>query len=310
MFSQTEILLMIFVVSILLIFIIVLTVLDILEYRKNKGIKVDDLEEDSLEPAVMQDEVTIMEVEDENIVEQTNNVVYDKVNDEDLFVELEEDKEATLNYMMEPVEVKMEEEKIEPLVVSEIEENPIEPVVNNIVETNNIVEPEITYSDYANEMPKRVNLNEELSKVEETMVSEDEIEKKALSFEEEQERTAIISLDELMQKSDDLYNENEVVQYDDGNEPISIDEIINMYNKEEKEINIPEVQAIVEEKNEEPVMEKKELYTKKEEIPFISSVYGIEKNEMSFENTATYEKLDREKTNEFMRELKERIENQ
>ncbi len=305
MFSQTEILLMIFVVSILLIFIIVLTVLDILEYRKNKGIVQEVVEEEnnSLSTSNITDEVTIMEVEDEKELEPVKAEVYEN-NDNDLFVELEEDT----NHLKDAMEVKTEEKEIEP-VLNEVEKNVIEPFVSEEVEVNNVVAPEITYHDYQ-EMPTRVNLNEELSKAEDTLVLEDEIEDKVLSFEEEQERTAIISLDELMQKSDDLYNENEVVQYDDGNEPISIDEIINMYNKEEKEINIPEVNAIVNEKTEEKEVEKKELYTKKEDIPFISSVYGIEKNEMSFENTATYEKLDREKTNEFMRELKERIENQ
>ena len=275
-------------------FIIILTVLDIIEYRKNKNM----LEEDSLEEdgiikdslAKKMQEVTIMEVEDE--IEQDNSISKEK-SDKGLSIEMEEETPVKKE-IVESVNYEMMEE--EPLI-SEIEEN-------------NVVAPEITYNDYQKETLTRVNLNEELSKVEETMVEEDEIAKKALSFEEEQERTAIISLDELMQKSDNLYSENEFVQYDDGNEPISIDEVISMYNKEEKQINIPEVNAIVEEKINDAKEEKKELYTKKEEIPFISSVYGLEKNEMSFENTATYDKLDREKTNEFMRELRERIENQ
>ena len=299
MFSQTEILLMIFVVSVLLIFIVVLTILDIMEYRRNKDSLNDNvLNEDFViqdEEPKKQDEVTIME---EGEAKEENLSYVD--DDKDLFVELEE--EPLEKKIVEPLVNTVEEKIVEPVVKVEnnIEEN------INVVNDTSIVESEITYNDYVEEeMPKRVNLNEELSKVQETMVSEDEVERKVLSFEEEQERTAIISLDELMQKTDDLYNENEVVQYDDGNEPISIDEVISMYNKEEKEISIPEVQQIVEEK----IEEKKELYTKKEEIPFISSIYGIEKNEMSFENTATYEKLDREKSNEFMRELKERIEN-
>ena len=44
-------------------------------------------------------------------------------------------------------------------------------------------------------------------------------------------------------------------------------------------------------------------------MPFISSIYGFENDEMSFENTANYEKMDRAKTNEFMRRLKEMNEN-
>ena len=295
MFSQTEILLMIFVVSVLLLFIIVLTVLDIIEYRKNKNMIEEATldEEDTIKESLTKkmEEVTITEVEDE--IEPVKST-YKEESDKDLFIEMEE-------------EVPVKKEIVES---SNYEMMEYEPLISEVEEDNNVVAPEITYNDYQKETLTRVNLNEELSKVEETMVEEDEITKKALSFEEEQERTAIISLDELMQKSDNLYNENEISQYDDGNEPISIDEVISMYNKEEKEINIPEVNAIVEEKINEPKEEKKELYTKREDIPFISSVYGIEKNEMSFENTATYDKLDREKTNEFMRELRERIENQ
>lgn len=278
MFSQTEILLMIFVVSVLLIFIVVLTILDILEYRKSKIVEENYLEEDNREFVPQREEVTIMEIEEEKVLEPVNTVEV-KNNDEPLFEEIGEEDYIPSNNSINDESVFVKEET---------------------------VASEITYNDFKEDMPKRVNLNEELTKIENTMVDENEIEKKVLSFEEEQERTAIISLDELLQKTDDLYNENEVVQYDDGNEPISIDEVINMYNKEQKEINVPEIEAIVEEK----VEEKKELYSKKEDIPFISSVYGIEKNEMSFENTATYEKLDREKSNEFMRELKERIENQ
>jgi hypothetical protein len=58
-------------------------------------------------------------------------------------------------------------------------------------------------------------------------------------------------------------------------------------------------------------MEEKVPYSKKETIPFVSSVYGIEKdnNALEFENTATYEKLDRQKYNDFVAQLKEMNEN-
>ena len=158
MFSQTEILLMIFVVSILLIFIIVLTVLDILEYRKNKGIVQEVVEEEnnSLSTSNITDEVTIMEVEDEKELEPVKAEVYEN-NDNDLFVEREEDT----NHVKDAMEVKTEEKEIEP-VLNEVEENVIEPFVSEKVEVNNVVAPEITYHDYQ-EMPTRVNLNEELS---------------------------------------------------------------------------------------------------------------------------------------------------
>ncbi len=286
MFSQNELLLMIFVVGVLLVFITILTILDIREYLKNKNAKLDNLFEDEsvmeeVEPEKLE-EVEMVEIAEpkEEVVEIAS--IKEEVPETDLF---EEFGEETYNVEEKPVEAVIEEEK-------------------------KAVEPEISYTDFVQEeVPTRVNLNEELIKANETMVEENEIENHVVSFEEEQERTAIISLDELLKKSDDLYSENEVVQYDDGNEPISIDEVIKMYNKEEKEVELPEVMETVMEE-EETIPLKKDIYVKKEDIPFISSIYGIEKNEMAFENTATYEKLDREKSNEFMRELKEKIENQ
>ena len=72
---------------------------------------------------------------------------------------------------------------------------------------------------------------------------------------------------------------------------------------QEEEKKVPEVfQEVVEDKT---------IYTKKETIPFISSVYGIEKenNALEFENTATYEKLDRQSHNDFVTQLREMSEN-
>ena len=139
------------------------------------------------------------------------------------------------------------------------------------------------------------------------------------NFEAEQERTAIISLDELMKRSDELYNDNEEMQYDDGNEPISIDEVIKMFSHEEEKVEnkFSQVKEEIKEETKEihkvydQVVEERIPYSKKETIPFISSVYGIEKDEnaLEFENTDTYEKLDRQNYNDFVAQLKEMNEN-
>ena len=50
----------------------------------------------------------------------------------------------------------------------------------------------------------------------------------------EQEENAIISLDELSKISDRIYEENEPIQYDDTDAPITIDEIMRKYNDVEK----------------------------------------------------------------------------
>lgn len=147
-------------------------------------------------------------------------------------------------------------------------------------------------------------------------------------FEIEQEENAIISLDELMEKANDIYQNNEVVQYEDeGNEPITLDDLRARWEEEQAKINAvtkeEEVkeETVVEIKPEEkevkqvvfPTMER---ISKFENSPIISPVYGIERKddddiisstELELENTADYEKFDEEirKTNEFIATLKE-----
>ena len=182
----------------------------------------------------------------------------------------------------------------------------IKPEINPIIEeSEEIFIPKVE----AKEEKKVLDAFEEFEEIENNLPNnKDDI----TNFEAEQERTAIISLDELLKRSDELYNGNEVVQYDDGNEPISIDEVIKMFKRDDDKSEavevkeLPEVfQEVVQEK------EQKELYSKKETIPFISSIYGIEKenNALEFENTATYEKLDREQYDDFVTQLKEMNEN-
>lgn len=256
MFSQDEILLMIGVVSVLLLVITILTIFDIRDYIKNKR-KQNIIEEEEYNENNANDEIK------EEIKYQENIEVLE-VNDNNDINEIEEVHE---DFNFEPI----------------VEEyNEIEPVKKN----NDIVVEEVS-----SVKDNTINdLNDELTKALEPIKEEEVISR----FEEEQERTAIISLDELMKKTNELYNQNELTQYDDGNEPISIDEVISLYNKEEKSVPIV-MQDIVEDG----------AYSHKESYPFISSVYGIEKNNMEFENTATYEKLSREKDNDFMIKLRE-----
>lgn len=269
MFSQNEIILMIGVVSTLLICIIILTILDIRDYLKEKkAISVEDItlpeEFKEKEEVIVPVEV---EVQEDKADEILINPVTQTINSDDVFLEEMEDEEFTTidNIKEEVTPVPSKEKKV--------------------------LDAFMEFDEIENNLPN----------------NKDDI----TNFEMEQERTAIISLDELLNKSDELYNSNEVVQYDDGNEPISIDEVIKMFNKDEKVEN-----AVIEEKKVPEVMqdiveEKKELYSKKETIPFISSVYGIEKkdNALEFENTATYEKLDRKNYNDFVAKLREMNEN-
>ena len=238
--------------------------------------------------------------------------------------------------------------EVEPVVVS-VKENPVnindsimlnnqfeekvevvEPTVITPVESPKDEEEVIKYKDevYTESEAKAEleRITEELKKLE----SEEKEENIELTkFETEQEENAIISLDELIAKGKTITEQNEVTQYqDDGNEPISIQELEERYRKEKEQVEVLEVEE--EPKEEKPklsiddflsakekVTPLKEAYSEKKSTyhpsPIISPIYGIEEEPvkknttLELENTANYDKFDEEirKTNEFLSKLKE-----
>ena len=132
-------------------------------------------------------------------------------------------------------------------------------------------------------------------------------------YESDQEKNAIISLDEFNLVSDKIYDKNEDIQYaDDGNEPISIKELEELYNTKELK-TIPKAEEInknivKESTTEIPISES---HSKFKSTPIISPVYGLNRdditNTVNLENTGNYDKLSEEirKTNEFLNTLRE-----
>ena len=91
------------------------------------------------------------------------------------------------------------------------------------------------------------DVKEDLDKVQYVIDLEEKKDKDRINYEDtitnfelEQEENAIISLDELSKISDRIYDENEPVQYDDTDAPISIDEIMNKFN----DVKEPEVEPV------------------------------------------------------------------
>ena len=146
-------------------------------------------------------------------------------------------------------------------------------------------------------------------------------------FEQAQEENAIISLEQFNKISDKIYDNNEISQNqykDEGNEPISIQELERLYNTKELKVITEPVQS---EQLVEPIKavevinlsgEKISLHdkfiqtdTKFKNSPIISPVFGIDVQEkinaIELENTANLGKLDEEirKTNEFLSALRE-----
>lgn len=181
------------------------------------------------------------------------------------FVEEEKDIEDMIVENMEIQQAQVEEEEFEEEIIGE----EIEPIVEEPV----VVEEELSYTDIepnkeeaqaelrrlTEELMKAEALaQQELEVQEETPVIEEEVKNISLtSYEEEQEENAIISLEELVRKSKDMYEQNELTQYaDEGNEPISLQDLeIKM---KEYSFNEPTtVESIVEEIEalEEPIVE-------------------------------------------------------
>lgn len=288
-------------------------------------------------------------VEDINIQLEKENIdtnIKEEIKQEESVMYIEpvliesENKENEISDLDVNKEVK-EVEKIEPIIVEE--DKPEIPVLEELIEEKTIEDLKIeeAVSNSENEIkytaiepnPKEAQeelrrLTEELEKAEEETRNID-----LTSYEEAQERDAIISLDELIKKSKEMYANNEITQYEDeGNEPISLADLEKKYAQslvteieQEKEVIEP---VLIEQEEKEPIHEqlaiedfenikieeKRPVYQetfKYKPSPIISPIYGIEKTvvqtDIELENTANYEKLDEEikKTNEFLMTLKE-----
>lgn len=208
----------------------------------------------------------------------------------------------------------------------------------NIQETTELL-------DYTDAEPNKTEAQEELRKLTEELARAEQEAPKNIdltSYEEMQEKEAIISLEELLEKGKKMYENNEFTQYaDEGNEPICLEDLERKVKESlEEELVEPIITEIEPQPTIEPITEdltnqnialpeskltmdgfytinakearnSETAYKHYTSSPMISPVYGIEKDQsqtaLELENTANYEKLDEEikKTNEFLMTLKD-----
>ena len=252
-----------------------------------------------------------------------------------------------LNKLVEEIKDEVEED----VEQKEVQyEEPVLEVIEPVSEAVSVplvapvrVEPKVEETlEYTTIEPDQKTAKLELKRLEEELKKQEELEEQEeqnnnislTNYEEEQEENAIISLEELVKKSKDMYEANELTQYaDEGNEPITLQELEKKVGKESSKIedtfvieNVVPVEELTEEVVEEPVIQQvsmddfntikvdKEEQTEVKRFkssPIISPIYGIERevsqNDMELENTADYDKLDQEikKTNEFLMTLRE-----
>lgn len=213
----------------------------------------------------------------------------------------------------------MLEDTIQVDSIEEVEEEKEDPSYHTplIIDEIDIVPDEVEL-EYTEIEPDQATAKLELKKLTEELQKEaancDPENIPLTRYEEEQEETAIISLEELVKKSKEMYEANELTQYkDEGDEPISLHELETKTGIESKEdyqapFILRNVIDEVEEQTEQPEASNiKEVQPKFKTSPIISPIYGIETNDLALENTANYEKLDESlrSSNEFLMTLKD-----
>ncbi len=276
----------------------------------------------------------VEEIQEEYPIED-NSVLYE----EPILVEMKSEEASNVEELlestreMEKIKIDLEKEENNSDQLEYNEPVIIEPLDDIVYEVEEEVGEELEYTSIE---PDQATAQLELQKLTEVLKEQEEAEnnqKDAISYYEEmQEETAIISLDELLKRGKELYESNEVTQYkDEGNEPISLQElektgtiplVVDGTFQLQEVVPAEDVKEIEEERKKVTLYDFNTAPVKKEEIkevkevkrfkssPIISPIYGIERendNSMQLENTADYEKLDAEirRTNEFIMTLKE-----
>lgn len=297
--------------------------------------------EEEIKPVYIESSDNIVSINDEQIIESKIIPIEDTFNVEDALEETEilEIEDSISNNTLEE-QIENIEEKPLVIPIEEFESRKsIEDIYSEVKEkvesiediTNNSIEENLIYTDIE---PNKEEAIEELKKATENLIKNAENKNsdsnniELTRFEAEQEENAIISMDELMKKSNELYEKNEVTQYaDEGNEPISLQDLELRMNNIKNEISAIEennkivndnIDTIVESPYEDiskvRVDNSNKIY--RDDIvfkssPIISPIFGIENttssNDIMLENTANYDKFDEEikKTNEFIVTLKE-----
>ncbi len=283
------------IVLILLIFILLMAiiVIDIRNKRNEENeidedIQYDEEDDEQYRQANMEDTGELGMVANEKILEELD---VDKVTKNlDKTAEIEEIKYVEEDKELEKTKALIELQTLKEELAKVDQENLLE----NTIETPTQEEQE-------------QNLNTTNDNI--ATVSEPEplkMEEQVNEFESKQEEKAIISVDELHNAMQNITDEEIETYEDDGNEPISLKELEDLY----KNVDTINEEPVVN-KEQENVKTMEEVYEDKyfKTTPVISPVYGLETNSSSIalEQTANLDKLNEEikKTNEFLNALKE-----
>ena len=265
------------IVGLMMAIVVLLAIIMVLDVKARRAEIDNDLLDINIEPKEDYDsEVTeIKYVPEDAELEKTQA----KIELENLKQELMKEETAKQVIQQEPVNVVNEEVHTEEVAPA------LEPIKNDVFEIK-----------------------------EEVPVELEDIDEQVDRFEDEQESSAIISVEELQKRASELHDSEEVMKHEDeGNEPISLEELEALYKKAEvvevKEEPLKEVTMPTEFKLDNSFNQNH--FTSS---PIISPVYGIDDgprdnslDNINLEQTANLDKLNEElkKVNEFLAVLKD-----
>ena len=218
-------------------------------------------------------------------------------------------KEIILEEEQEEFSPIQKEEMIE--MTTQVQEEVLENNNIEIEEVNEVVtDEEIESLDLEPPMIKKIETFEtnldnkekalvELAKIEDTLEHQISLEDTLTNLETIEEENAIISYQELLENT----NELTTVMEDDGDEPITLDEVFKLFNGNNDD-------GIVINESLEALPLEEAYQGEFNSSPYLSPINGVEGENLAdiqLENTANLEKLDKEirKTNQFLNILNE-----
>ena len=218
-------------------------------------------------------------------------------------------KEIILEEEQEEFSPIQKEEMIE--MTTQVQEEVLENNNIEIQEVNEVfTDEEIESLDLEPPMIKKIETVEtnldnkekalvELAKIEDTLEHQVSLEDTLTNLETIEEENAIISYQELLENT----NELTTVMEDDGDEPITLDEVFKLFNGNNDD-------GIVINESLEALPIEEAYQGEFNSSPYLSPINGVEGENLAdiqLENTANLEKLDKEirKTNQFLNILNE-----
>ena len=218
-------------------------------------------------------------------------------------------KEIILEEEQEELSPIQKDEMIE--MTTQVQEEVLENNNIEIEEVNEVVtDEEIESLDLEPPMIKKIETVEtnldnkekalvELAKIEDTLEHQVSLEDTLTNLETIEEENAIISYQELLENT----NELTTVMEDDGDEPITLDEVFKLFNGNNDD-------GIIINESLEALPIEEAYQGEFNSSPYLSPINGVEGENLAdiqLENTANLEKLDKEirKTNQFLNILNE-----